>query len=51
MKLLCSFLKVETHWFEIYYKYYCEKLKIVLLIYDLYLLIIITNDIFRLIKI
>jgi len=51
MKLFYDFLKVRIYWFEIYYKYYCEKLKMALLTYNLYLLIIIMNDIFKLIGI
>jgi hypothetical protein len=48
LKPLYRIPKAKTHWWAIYYKYYKEKLSIIISIYDPYFLII-TKEVFSLV--
>ena len=51
LKPLYRVPEAGMHWFNIYHRYYIEKLEMAMLTYDLCLLITMTKDAFRMVGI
>jgi N-glycosylase/DNA lyase len=51
LKLLYRVAEAGTYWWAIYSKYYKEKLLITIFIYDLYLLVTTTREVFGIVGI